>query len=90
MIKFLKKLKTTNHPFICPLFQIHLPTGNTVDVYVTTYAPYFLNVGVSSSVNDVEQSRGMCGKMSITQNGDLIKRDGSLANTTEDFAESWR
>ncbi|XP_048247562.1 uncharacterized protein LOC125377686 [Haliotis rufescens] len=71
-------------------YTISLPTGNIVDVSVTTYAPYFLNVYITSSVNDVEKNRGMCGSVSTTQNGDLIKRSGSLANSTDDFAESWR
>ncbi|XP_046568577.1 mucin-5B-like [Haliotis rubra] len=71
-------------------YTIRLPTGNTVRVDLQTYAPYFLNVQLTSSVNDVEKNRGMCGKISNTQNDDLIKRDGSVANSTEDFAESWR
>ncbi|XP_048247561.1 uncharacterized protein LOC124131984 isoform X2 [Haliotis rufescens] len=70
-------------------YMIHLPTGNTVNVNLEN-DPYFLNVYVTSSVNDVGKSRGMCGELSATSDDDLIMRGGSVTNSTEDFAESWR
>lgn len=77
------------------MFQVMLPTGTIITVLVETQtkSPY-LNVWVQGSVNDLDNTKGLCGMFDGMKGNDLQKSDGELYNVPglvkEALSLSWR
>ncbi|XP_071110645.1 LOW QUALITY PROTEIN: uncharacterized protein [Haliotis cracherodii] len=84
-------------------YEVYLPTGGKISIYLYYN---FLNVYIYPSVQDIGNSRGLCGKLSDVCSDDFVMRDGSYStdNTSTDacnagyrgwenlltFSYSWR
>ncbi|XP_041373515.1 von Willebrand factor D and EGF domain-containing protein-like [Gigantopelta aegis] len=66
-------------------YEILFPSGTIVKANLLNYGSYFMDIYVVPSVHDVDNSRGLCGKLSDTDTDDFVKRNGSVS----EFSESW-
>ncbi|XP_046351564.2 uncharacterized protein LOC124132030 [Haliotis rufescens] len=64
-------------------YEVYLPTGGKISIYLYST---FLNVYIYPSVQDIGNSRGLCGKLSDVCSDDFVMRDGSYSadNTSTD------
>ncbi|XP_064631285.1 uncharacterized protein LOC135489721 [Lineus longissimus] len=72
-------------------YEVHLPTGT----YVTVAAHgNFINIWVSPSAADYNQTEGLCGLYDQNRRNDLVKPDGSIVwpirGRPDAFSLSWR
>lgn len=67
-------------------FEIIMPTGTRLKVYVKTT---WLNIHVTISPSDWEQTEGLCGTYNGNQGDDFVNRNGDIVQQAE-FISSWK
>lgn len=58
--------------------QIYFPHGTLVDVMISSWSEYMVNVYIYPSPADMNEVEGLCGNLDGNINGDLIHSDGNV------------
>ena len=74
-----------------------LPNGARIEVADSLHNEFgtFVNIKITASQDDYEWNElhpegvGLCGKLTQSQGDDLIKRDGSVAGSDDEFITNW-
>lgn len=72
------------------LTQIYLPTGTTIDVSLIDYTGVrTMNVFINPTVDDIENSGGLCDRLNSDQSKIFTLRSGQLTDNANLFVDSW-
>ncbi|XP_053380606.1 uncharacterized protein LOC123547384 [Mercenaria mercenaria] len=93
--RILRVMKRTAHRY-----QIYLPHGTMVDVRISSWNGFMVNVFIYPSPADMKHVEGLCGNFNGDWGDDLIHSDGNVTSSSryywwrydpdpEDFVQSW-
>ncbi|XP_053403088.1 uncharacterized protein LOC123543596 [Mercenaria mercenaria] len=70
-------------------YQIILPTGMHVYVYIMSYFNYMMNVYVAPTPSDFEQMEGLCGNFNGDFRDDTVLRGSTYSDPVETYYGYW-
>ncbi|XP_053404098.1 sushi, von Willebrand factor type A, EGF and pentraxin domain-containing protein 1-like [Mercenaria mercenaria] len=70
-------------------YQIILPTGMQVFVYIMSYFNYMMNVYVTPTPSDFEQMEGLCGNFNGDFRDDTVLRGSNSSDPVETYYGYW-
>ncbi|XP_053403087.1 uncharacterized protein LOC128558234 [Mercenaria mercenaria] len=70
-------------------YQIILPTGMQVFVYIMSYFNYMMNVYVTPTPSDFEQMEGLCGNFNGDFRDDTVLRGSTYSDPVEEYYGYW-